>query len=113
MDRYLWIVVMVAALAFFYWMRRPTVSSSEARRLVEAGARLLDVRSPMEFAGGHLEGALNIPVDQLSKRLREVGPTSRPVIVYCASGMRSASAVRVLKAAGWADVRNLGSMNNW
>jgi rhodanese-related sulfurtransferase len=41
---------------------------------VTAGARLLDVRSPEEYAGGHLPGAINIPVQELDRRLGEVGP---------------------------------------
>jgi rhodanese-related sulfurtransferase len=113
MERYLWIVGLVLVFAALWWIRRPTISPDEARRLVAAGARLLDVRTPGEFAANHLPGALNIPVDQLSGRVKELGPTGTPIIVYCQSGMRSASAVRILRGSGFSDVRNLGSIHNW
>ncbi len=90
-----------------------TVSGAEGRALVEAGALLLDVRSPEEFAAGHLEGALNIPVDALEARLDELGPKERPVVVYCRSGARSSRARTLLLAQGWQRVENLGSQGNW
>jgi rhodanese-related sulfurtransferase len=67
---------------------------------------LLDVRSPAEFAAGHLPGALNIPHTQLRARLDEI-PASAPVWVYCASGFRSYLALRVLLQNDWAVVRSL------
>ncbi|MBM4377338.1 MAG: rhodanese-like domain-containing protein [Deltaproteobacteria bacterium] len=88
-------------------------SSEEARRLVDAGAMLLDVRSPAEFSSGHIDGAKNIPVDELSSRISEVGPKEKPVVVYCRSGARSGSATRVLRGAGFTQVYDLGSMSAW
>ncbi|NOK12116.1 rhodanese-like domain-containing protein [Corallococcus exercitus] len=85
----------------------------EARRRVEAGATLLDVRSPEEFAAGHLQGAVNIPVDQLEQRLGELGSPQTPVVVYCRSGARSSRAERLLKEKGFQDVFNLGPMSAW
>ena len=64
-----------------------------------AGAAIVDVRSPAEFAGGHVRGAVNIPVGELGARLAEV-PVDRLVVVYCASGIRSAQGARVLRLAG-------------
>ncbi|MGC4114684.1 MAG: rhodanese-like domain-containing protein [Myxococcales bacterium] len=94
--------------------RRGDISSAEARKLVqEGGARLLDVRTPGEFAAGHIDGALNIPVQELSGSLKKVGPKDKPVVVYCASGARSAMAAQTLKANGWQTVRNLGAMSRW
>lgn len=76
------------------------IGGREAWRLVrEEGAVLLDVRSPAEYASGHADGALNIPLQDLSRRLGEV-PEDRPVVVYCASGRRSASACEALSRAG-------------
>ena len=56
---------------------------------------LIDNRSPTEFASGHIEGAVNIPVDELRERTAEV-PAGRPVVVYCGVGYRAylASVVR-------------------
>lgn len=87
------------------------VAGTEARRLVEAGATLLDVRTVEEFGDGHLPGAVNIPVDELAARLGEV-PEQRPVVVYCRSGNRSARAAKVLVEKGY-QVRDLGPMDAW
>lgn len=86
-------------------------NGGEARRLVEAGATLLDVRTGEEFGDEHLPGAVNIPVDDLAARLGEV-PQQRPVVVYCRSGNRSARAARVLAEQGY-QVRDLGPMDAW
>lgn len=59
---------------------------------------LIDVRTPEEFAGGHIEGAVNIPVEALASRLSKI-PDGQPVIVYCRSGSRSATASRILADA--------------
>lgn len=78
---------------------------------IRAGATVVDVRSPEEFADGAYPGALNIPVQELGRRAGEI-PKDRPVVVYCASGARSAFAARVLKASGWTDVVNGGGLDD-
>ena len=82
------------------------------RTLVEQGALLLDVRTPAEFSEGHLPRAANIPVQVLPNRLSEVGDRSRPVVVYCRSGGRSAQAAAMLSAAGY-QVKDIGPMSAW
>ena len=89
------------------------VSPEKARSLVADGARLVDVRTSGEFSGGHLDGALNVPVGDLSKRIAELGDKAKPVVLYCASGMRSASAASTLRSAGFAEVHDLGAMARW
>src|SRR5262249_33087708 len=66
-----------------------------------AGSRpfLLDVRSPGEFAAGHIAGAINIPVDELRSRLGEI-PRAEKVAVYCQVGQRGYLATRILSHAG-------------
>lgn len=115
MDTQSLVVVIVVAVAFavLWWLKRPDISSTRAHELVAAGARLVDVRSPGEFAGVHLDGARNIPVGDIGRRAQELGDKGKPVIVYCASGARSAMAKRTLKSAGFSEVYNLGAMNNW
>ena len=76
-------------------------------------ALLLDVRSPEEFAAGHLPGAVNIAVQELPARVSEVGSKDRPVVVYCAAGPRAARAARLLADAGHTRVLNLGAMDRW
>ena len=89
------------------------VEGAEAHKLVAGGARLVDVRSPTEFAEGHLPGAVNIPVGMLPQRLGEVGPKDATVILYCQSGARSSRAAALLRKNGFAHVRNLGPMRAW
>jgi rhodanese-related sulfurtransferase len=81
------------------------------RDMVANGATLLDVRTPEEFSAKHLDGAKNVPVDELQGRLAEI-PKGQPVVVYCHSGGRSAHAAKMLKGAGY-DVLDLGGMKNW
>jgi phage shock protein E len=90
-----------------------TKVGAEARALVAGGARLLDVRTSGEFGSGHLEGAWNIPVDQLEGQVAELEPKDRPIVVYCHSGARSAGATQLLRRAGFTKVLDLGAMRNW
>lgn len=84
----------------------PSVDYAE---LVKNGAVILDVRSKGEYAGGHIKGSVNIPVDQLSGNLSKLKDKNKPIITCCASGMRSASAKSILKSNGYAEVHNGGS----
>ena len=69
------------------------------RHAVRDGALLLDVRTPGEFANGHLEGATNMPLDSLRAHLSSLDKT-RPIVVYCQVGLRGYLAERILKQAG-------------
>ena len=107
----LFLVLLVAACAEAARGAGGHISGAEGRALLAAGATLLDVRSPAEFAAGHLDGAVLVPVDELDARLGEL-PHDRPVVVYCRSGGRSARAASLLAAAGY-EVHDLGGMGNW
>ena len=85
----------------------------KAHQMVAAGAKLLDVRTPNEFAGGHLDGAVNIPLQELPRRFQEIGPPSTAVVVYCAKGPRAAMAEQFLRQQGFGQVHNLGGMGSW
>lgn len=89
----------------------PPPADLEARRRVEEGACLLDVRTPGEYGGGHLRGSINIPVQGLGKRIGELDKR-RGVVVYCRSGMRSRTAVSMLRAQGF-EVYDLKRMSDW
>lgn len=64
------------------------------------GAQIVDVRSPEEFRGGHINEAVNLPLQTLDANLKRLNK-SRPVITCCASGMRSASAKALLERHGF------------
>lgn len=108
------VVAGLGALLFLMGAGSPTLSSDEAQALVKQGALLLDVRTTGEFAGGHLGGALNIPVQELEEKLASVpAKKDQPVVIYCHSGRRSAAAAEMLKKAGYTKVFDLGAMSNW
>jgi rhodanese-related sulfurtransferase len=106
-------LIAVGAALYLFFGRGREIQGGEARKLVAAGARLLDVRSPDEYAGGHLPGAINIPVQELDRRLAEAGPRDGELILYCRSGHRSARAAAILREHGFTKVHNLGPMTAW
>lgn len=79
---------------------------------IRAGATIVDVRTAEEFSAGSYAGAVNIPVQELEERLAEVGPRDRPVVLYCASGVRSERARLILLSAGFKDVSNAGGLGD-
>ncbi|MCD6023201.1 MAG: sulfurtransferase [Fibrobacteria bacterium] len=82
----------------------PSVDFAELRR---RGAQIVDVRSPDEYRGGHINGSMNLPLPHLERHLGKLRK-DKPVITCCASGMRSASAKRALEENGFAEVVNGG-----
>jgi phage shock protein E len=89
------------------------VDGATARSLVAAGAKVVDVRTPEEFASGHVPGAVNIPYEEIGKRTSEIGPTSTAVVLYCRSGRRSAIAAESLQKAGYRAVYDLQTVTSW
>ena len=79
-------------------------------KTVPADTLFVDVRTPGEYASGHVQDAVNIPLSDLQSRLAELGPKDRPLAVYCRSGNRSAVAKRILVRAGFTRVVDLGSL---
>lgn len=92
----------------------PTLSPAEAQAWLAEPAppQLLDCREPSEFAVCRLPGAVLIPLGELSERLDEVD-SSRPVLVYCHHGVRSTSAVVILRAAGVSAAHIRGGIDAW
>jgi phage shock protein E len=84
-----------------------------AKKLIESGATVVDVRSPEEFDGGHLPQAKNVPIEQFAERLAEVGADkTKPVVVYCGKGGRASKAKAQLEAAGYTTVVNGGGYDD-
>ncbi|MDO6525757.1 rhodanese-like domain-containing protein [Motilimonas sp. 1_MG-2023] len=93
----------------------PVVSQSElvAWQQSEKPMQLLDVRTPAEFAQGHIKGAINIPYDQLDQQLASLDKDTE-IVVYCRSGRRAAIAEDVLMSNGLLKVSHLeGDMLGW
>jgi phage shock protein E len=81
-------------------------------QLMNKGAILLDVRSKGEYAGGHINGSINIPLDQLADNHAKLKGKNKPVITCCASGIRSASAKNILESNGFTEVYNGGGWSS-
>jgi len=77
--------------------------------LVKQGATIIDVRTKGEYAGGHIRGSVNIPLDKLADNINKLKGKDKPIITCCASGARSASAKGVLTSRGFTNVHNGGS----
>lgn len=88
-----------------------TITTNEALELIDKGAIILDVRTNMEFDGGHIPNAINIPLDDIHNIAFSKDST---IIVYCQSGMRSLEAVKTLADMGYTSLYNLdGGLLNW
>ena len=85
-------------------------STKVSAAAVSSEPLIVDVRSKEEFSGGAFPGAVNIPVDELPKRIGELGSRSRELTLYCASGARSAYGQRVLLQLGFTNVKNGGGL---
>lgn len=84
------------------------ITVQEARSLIEDKPDLviLDVRTASEYEDGHIEGALNIPVQELSGRIDELS-NENELLVYCRTGNRSTQAVDILQDAGFKKIYHM------
>jgi rhodanese-related sulfurtransferase len=95
----------------------PTKDPAAARKLIAEGAVVLDVRTPEEFADGHLPNATNLPHHRVAASIADVdklvaGDKTKPIVVYCASGGRASQARQALQAAGYSNVVNGGGYDD-
>ena len=113
LDSMSWTTVLVVAaivVVFVLLKRSGQVSAKDAAAYVKSGAAVIDVRSPGEFAGGHLPGAVNIPLGEIEGAIeRRVKDKNQVILLHCQSGMRSGIAAKKLKAIGYTHAYNLGS----
>jgi rhodanese-related sulfurtransferase len=85
------------------------------KSIKEKKGTLLDVRSPMEFEENHIPGAINIPLDIVVSKMKQISEMQKPIVVYCLSGGRSSTATSTLQQNGIQDIYNGGgifSLNN-
>lgn len=111
MTSQIFLIVLLAFVAWMLWHQLRRTSATEARRLHQMGARVVDVRTPGEFASGHFEGAVNIPLGEVGTRVpAELPDRTQPILLYCASGTRSGMAMNQLRTLGYLNAHNLGSL---
>lgn len=85
--------------------------SADFKAMMEAGALIVDVRTPGEFSQGHIKGSVNIPLDQIGKKIATLKGKNVPIITVCRSGGRSSAAAGLLKNSG-VDVYNGGAWDS-
>jgi thioredoxin 1 len=119
----IWALVATALVAGAYLGLRPTskaqgvvnVDSAKVQKLLTGAAavHIVDVRTAGEFQNGHLKGAENVPVDQIASAATS-WDRNQPLLVYCASGARSATAVQQLESMGFKTIYHFnGGLQTW
>lgn len=80
----------------------------------KANITLVDVRTPEEYAEGHIGESVLVPLQELQEQLEKIPDKTKTIYVYCRRGVRGVQAVEVLKNLGYTDVRNmLGGIEAW
>ena len=88
------------------------MTCEEVQNLMTVGGQLIDVRSSVEFSQGALNDALNMPLESFRFFCKSIDKT-KPVLLYCRSGMRSGSAKQFLKTQGFDHVFNIGGYQRY
>ena len=118
MSKWLFAGLGALALIVFFASRASAeggISPADAASLIKEkkDLQLIDVRTPSEYADGHLAKAKLIPLQELEARLGEIDK-SKPVLLYCRSGHRSGNALKILVGKGYGQAKHLeGGINAW
>ena len=78
----------------------PETTPADAKRLIEAGSQLIDVRTEVEYEAGHIPGARHIPLAEIQREAADLD-RGKPVVLYCRAGNRSGPAGEAFAASGW------------
>lgn len=116
-----WVAFIAVALYFAYskgWILSnfDSITPAQAQELLKEGDNVvvLDVRTPDEFTQAHIQGAVLMPVQLLSQNLSELDDSkNKKILVYCASGMRSVAASRILSENGFTAINLKGGIGQW
>lgn len=89
------------------------IDAATAHRLVAEGAKVIDVRTPEEFATGAKPGALNIPVQVIGQQIADAAKQDETIVLYCKAGGRADVAANILRSMGYAKSFNVGGYSDW
>jgi rhodanese-related sulfurtransferase len=104
---------MTGGIRVFGWGTKTITTDQLAEKMKAGKVVLIDVREPSEFAGGRVPGAVSIPLGQLREKAGKLDPSAETYLI-CASGSRSGTAARQLKALGFTDAYSVkGGMHAW
>lgn len=113
-----WIIIL-AIVAFFTWRLKPSkgvksISTEELKTMLkDKSKQFIDVRTPAEYKGRHINEFKNIPLNLLKSKLDKLDK-NKEIVVICQSGMRSSQAANILKKSGFTSVINVrGGMSTW
>lgn len=98
-------------MGFFDFLKQPDIDQGLETCRATPGAVLLDVRTPEEYAEGHIPGGRNVPLQRLDAVESAVKSKDTPLFVYCLSGARSRQAVSMLRSRGYTNVQNIGGIS--
>ena len=97
-------------MGFLDFLKQPDINQGVQMYRRTPGAVLLDVRTPEEYAKGHIPGSRNIPLQTLDSMAGRIGSLDTPLFVYCRSGSRSGQAAGLLQQMGFTNVQNIGGI---
>ena len=101
-------------MGFFDFLKGPDINQGVKEYSATDGAVLLDVRTPDEYAAGHIPGSLLIPFDEIKVKSDQLPQDKNTeIVVYCRSGRRSAIAADTLISLGYAKIYDLGAISSW
>lgn len=110
----MWVIAAVAIVAVGALLLRPSgggtqnVDAAGAQKAIDSGAQVVDVRTAGEFQMGHIPGAINVPVDVLEEQAQSWNKGAT-YLVYCATGERSQTAMEIMQALGFTDLKHFNA----
>ena len=110
------IVAVVIVLGIFFLIANqggggaPGLTFQTVQTDIAGGGQLIDVRTPAEYSNSHIDGAINLSLQDIQQGSVPSAAKDKPVYLYCHSGSRSGQATRVLKAAGYQNIVDLGAI---
>lgn len=100
-------------MSFMNLFKRPDINKGVEDWITDKDAVLLDVRTVDEYSQGHIDGSLNIPLQNIHAVKNNIPDLDKPIYVHCLSGVRSAQATSVLKSMGYTNVTDIGGINSY
>ena len=100
-------------MGFFDFLKQLDINHGVEQYKTTSGAILLDVRTPQEYAEGHIPGGKNLPLQNIDKAAVIIDNKDTPLFVHCLSGGRSRQAAAILKQMGYTNVTNIGGIADY
>ena len=94
-------------------LRRTDINQAAELCREDETAVMLDVRTAEEYKAGHIEGSINVPLQNTGRKTPLIENVSAPINTYCLSGARTRLAVSALRAMGYTNVSNAGGINGY